>query len=120
MRYSAATADDRRGGVWRVMFRERSLFDEPKIYWKTVVAFLFHVAGTAIMWCAIAGIAWTIEVFIGWLQDAHKFGDYSWAFISSVPPVILVFDTLFSGIVFIGGMYRFLKDLLSRGRENAF
>src|SRR5690349_7409415 len=87
-------------------------YTQPRSYWKSVVALVTHLAGTAVIFTAFIFLGWIVGFFLYWLNSIHPFADDVLRLITRIELGFIYADAALCSVVLFAGILRFCKDIV--------
>ena len=80
-------------------------------YARSVIHFLGHLLGTAVMFAAILLVAWGLAYMVHYLHASHPFPDSVYQTVIAIETWLVYIDVAVCAIVLAFGIRRFIKDI---------
>jgi hypothetical protein len=81
-------------------------------FWTSIIKLLGHVVGSATVFVFLITVEWVLSWFLGALNAIRPLDPDTSVFALHFGRVLLYGDVVLSGVVFIIGFVRFIRDLL--------
>lgn len=81
-------------------------------YWTSIRLLIGHMLGTALIFVAWFAVAWAISIFLNWCNGLRPLPVDIFKFVTKIETGLVYADASFCVVVFAGGAWRFLRDIL--------
>jgi hypothetical protein len=85
-------------------------------FFLSILVLVGHLCCTTFVLVALFSLGWIVSCIFTYLGTIHRFPDEIFALATRLEVGLVYVDALFSGIVLLSGIVRFVKDVIGENR----